>query len=206
MYFEKTHLYHLYNQGNNKQKIFFNRENYLFFLTKIKNHILPFADIIAWCLMPNHFHIMIYVNKSENNSSNILENINHNEHYNEKQYKSLQQSIGIMLSSYTRAINNKNLNRGSLFRKHTKANQLTGNTYITRSWYIEQGVTKINFEPSEKQYPNICFNYINFNPLKDGLVRRIEEWEFSSYLDIKGLRKGNLINRDRIKEFGLRLM
>ena len=206
MYFEKTHLYHLYNQGNNKQKIFFNRENYLFFLTKIKNHILPFADIIAWCLMPNHFHIMIYVNKSENNSSNILENINHNEHYNEKQYKSLQQSIGIMLSSYTRAINNKNLNRGSLFRKHTKTNQLTGNTYITRSWYIEQGVTKINFEPPEKQYPNICFNYINFNPLKDGLVRRIEEWEFSSYLDIKGLRKGNLINRDRIKEFGLRLM
>ena len=34
MYFEKDTLYHIYNQGNNKQKIFFNRENYLFFLKK----------------------------------------------------------------------------------------------------------------------------------------------------------------------------
>ena len=61
MNFEPENLYHIYNQGNNRQKIFFTRENYLFFLNKIKMHILPHADIVAWCLMPNHFHLMIYV-------------------------------------------------------------------------------------------------------------------------------------------------
>src|SRR5690606_19034612 len=40
---------------------FFSRENYLFFTKKIRTHILPHADILAWCLMPNHFHLMVYV-------------------------------------------------------------------------------------------------------------------------------------------------
>ncbi len=65
MYFEKSGIYHIYNQGNNKQKIFFCHENYLFFLKKIKNHVFSYADILAWCLMPNHFHIMVYVLETE---------------------------------------------------------------------------------------------------------------------------------------------
>ena len=65
MNFETGNLYHIYNQGNNRQKIFFSRENYLFFLNKIKTHILPHADIVAWCLMPNHFHLMVYVHDLE---------------------------------------------------------------------------------------------------------------------------------------------
>ena len=65
MQFEKNHLYHIYNRGNNSQKIFFNRDNYLFFTNKIKKHILSYADILAYCLMPNHFHLIVHVNKLE---------------------------------------------------------------------------------------------------------------------------------------------
>jgi hypothetical protein len=54
----------IYNQGNNRQKIFF-KKNYLFFLNKIREHILPYANILFWCLMPNHFHLMVHVNKVE---------------------------------------------------------------------------------------------------------------------------------------------
>ena len=61
MEFEVGHLYHIYNQGNNRRKVFFVRDNYLFFLNKMKHHLLPYADILAWCLMPNHFHIMAHV-------------------------------------------------------------------------------------------------------------------------------------------------
>ena len=66
----KGHLYHVFNQGNNHQKIFFKSENYLFFLDKVRKHILPYADILAWCLPdsyrePNHFHLMILVNEEE---------------------------------------------------------------------------------------------------------------------------------------------
>ncbi|MBN1950845.1 MAG: transposase [Bacteroidales bacterium] len=65
MEFKEGHLYHLYNQGNNRQDIFFKHENYLYFLDKMKIHILPHCDILAYCLMPNHFHIMIRVNEIE---------------------------------------------------------------------------------------------------------------------------------------------
>jgi len=54
MQIEKGYIYHIYNQGNNKQKIFFEQENYLFFLRKIRTHILPYGDILAWCFTPSN--------------------------------------------------------------------------------------------------------------------------------------------------------
>ena len=50
MNFEQGYLYHIYNQGNNHHKIFIKRENYLFFIKKIKISVMPYADILAWCL------------------------------------------------------------------------------------------------------------------------------------------------------------
>lgn len=64
MQFEASNLYHIYNRGNNKQPIFFNRDNYLYFLTKVKKHIASNCDILAWCLMPNHFHFLVHANIS----------------------------------------------------------------------------------------------------------------------------------------------
>jgi len=32
--------YHLYNRGNNRQRIFFERENYLFFLRRVRERLL----------------------------------------------------------------------------------------------------------------------------------------------------------------------
>jgi len=65
MNLEKGYLYHIYNQGNNQRQIFFNRDNYIYFLKKIKTYITPYADILAWCLMPNHFHLMVLVNEED---------------------------------------------------------------------------------------------------------------------------------------------
>ncbi len=213
MIFEEGHLYHIYNQGNNRQRIFFSRENYLFFLDKVRKHILPYADILAWCLMPNHFHFMVYVNhfvlplvdrslkgySPSATSSRARTNTT-------IKTQSLQHSIGVMLASYTRAVNNQNKCTGSLFRSETKAICLTQNDKAARAYYVDKGVTSINIQQPEQQYPNICFNYINLNPVKDKLVKKCEEWEFSSYPDIVGLRNGKLISRERITEFELKLM
>ena len=65
MEFSNSQIYHVFNRGNNSQTVFYNRENYLFFLDKIRKSILPHADVLAWCLMPNHFHLMISVNHLE---------------------------------------------------------------------------------------------------------------------------------------------
>ena len=50
--------YHFYNRGNNRQQVFFERENYLYFLHGIKKYLLKHVDIIAYSLMPTHYHIL----------------------------------------------------------------------------------------------------------------------------------------------------
>ncbi len=59
MTYELNTIYHCFNQGNNRQEIFFKRENYLFFLEKMRTHLHPVADVLSYCLMPNHFHWLI---------------------------------------------------------------------------------------------------------------------------------------------------
>jgi putative transposase len=72
---------------------------------------------------------------------------------------------------------------GALFRRHTKAECVNCPKGITPSFFNTQEGTMINIENPEKQYPQVCFNYIHENPVKAGLVKRAEDWEFSSFRD-----------------------
>jgi putative transposase len=148
MNFEPRHLFHIYNQGNNRQKIYFGSENYRFFLKKIETHILPFADILAWCLIPNNFHLMVHVNEPEVDERLVV---------------------------------------------------------VFPLWYKNSGITCINNSDPKNDYPNVCFNYILFNPIKDGLVSRPEEWKFSSYNEVSEIRTDNLIALKESKNMGSKL-
>src|SRR4051812_13701230 len=111
MLFTPNEVYHIYNRGNNQQRIFFNEQNYLFFLRKINNQIKPISDILCWCLMPNHFHIMINV-RDESCIKRAA--------FGGKSVQELSYRIGILLSSYAQAINKQNGTTGSLFQQRTK--------------------------------------------------------------------------------------
>lgn len=202
MDFESGHIYHIFNQGNDRKPIFFKPENYLFFLNKIKTHIAPYADILAWCLMPNHFHLMVHLNTHHMETHRVtLSHPVSTQAVNKTQTFNL--SIATLLRSYTRAINIQEDKTGSLFREGTKAECLTRIDGLTPSFYNTEFGTKINISNPEKEYPQICFNYIHNNPVKAGLVKQPQDWEFSSYRDYCGLRNGKLVNKSRAKEFGL---
>lgn len=209
MQFESGHLYHIYNQGNNRQKIFFSRNNYLFFLNKIREHILPHADVLAWCLMPNHFHLMIYVHSLEAVEDTTLnavgtiaiDTMTQSHRINGNKIRTLQDSIAIMLRSYTRAINKQENRTGSLFRPHSKAECLTKLNGITPVFFSTAFGAQINVRIPEKEYPQACFNYIHQNPVSAKLVKEPKDWEFSSYADYLGVRKGKLVNKERAHEF-----
>ncbi|PAU93878.1 transposase [Aliifodinibius salipaludis] len=155
MEFKQGKIYHTYNRGNNKQLIFCSTENYLFFLRKMRNHILPEARILAYCLMPNHFHWLVHIQNKYNQESN-----------------SLNKEIGILLRSYTQAINKRFSRTGSLFQQGTNAVEINSQIYALT-----------------------CFHYIHQNPVKANLVNQMEKWPFSSFPDYAGIRDGSLVNK-----------
>ena len=61
MQFESGNYYHIYNRGINRCTIFYRRSNYYHFIDKIKRYISPHCSIVAWCLMPNHFHLLVKI-------------------------------------------------------------------------------------------------------------------------------------------------
>ncbi|MDZ7807405.1 MAG: transposase [Gracilimonas sp.] len=174
MQFHPGHTYHLYNQGNNRQKLFFEQDNYRYFLEKVRKELLSYCDILAWCLMPNHFHFLITIHEDY-----VHEHAVQNK---EKIVNPLNRKIGTLQSSYTKAINNQYGRSGSLFRQKTKAKDL-----------LDQKRGKMDTAVN-------CFFYIHQNPLKAGLVTKMEDWAFSSFKDYTGLRNGDLCNIDLAKD------
>ena len=142
--------YHVYNRGNNRQPIFFERENYLFFLRQIRKYSAGCADIVAYCLLPNHYHLILYLINSD-----------------------LSTQMMALSVSYTRAINKRYHRVGSLFQGQFESILIDRDEYLLH-----------------------LSGYIHRNPVKAGLVKHPQEWEFSSYCDYVDLRNGSLPKPD----------
>jgi REP element-mobilizing transposase RayT len=145
--------YHVYNRGNNRQDIFLERANYLFFLQRLRTYLIgkttdPRVTIVAYCLMPNHFHLLVCL---------------HDELFSRHMQR---HSI-----SYTKAINERYHRVGALYQGQFQAIHVDSNDYLLH-----------------------LSRYIHLNPVAAGLVRRPEDWEFSSYREYIGLRKGTLVD------------
>ena len=187
MHYTKDTIYHIFNQGNNKQNIFFERENYLFFLKKIRKHLSPHAEILCYCLMPNHFHLLIVPKEKGLELSKAIKPSKSGENIYQQ---NLSHQIGVMISGYTKAINKRYNRSGSLFRGKTKAKDGFIDDLITID-----GKRRNLFFRLTNDYAIRCFHYIHDNPSAAKLCELPEQWEFSSARDYKGIRNGTLCNQ-----------
>ncbi|ELR68071.1 Putative transposase [Fulvivirga imtechensis AK7] len=115
MQLAENNIYHIYNQGNNKELLFYKPENYVYFLRKFRKYILPYTSVLAYALMPNHFHFLVYTTDKSikmKKTGGI-------------EMTALADGFRQLLSSYTQAINKQENRTGSLFRQKTKAKCLT---------------------------------------------------------------------------------
>ena len=87
--------YHVFNRGVNFQPIFFCEENWGFFLHRLRQYFVPEqAEILAYCLMPNHYHLLVRLTGDDFG-------------------KKVMQPFGV---SYTKAINRQQGRVGPLFQ------------------------------------------------------------------------------------------
>jgi putative transposase len=59
-------FYHIINRGNGRQEVFHKPEDYAAFIELLKEALDRYAvGVYAWCLMPNHFHLLVQPERAE---------------------------------------------------------------------------------------------------------------------------------------------
>lgn len=111
--------YHFYNRGNNKENLFREQTNYLHFINLLQKHLLPVCEVYSYCLLPNHFHMVIQIKDMEQ----LPEKYRSGE-------RRIHQPFSNMLNAYTKAYNKKYNRTGSLFQKHPKKIEITDEDYF----------------------------------------------------------------------------
>lgn len=100
--FEFEGVYHIFSHVNGTKNIFRETSNYRYFLEKLEKYILPLADIYAYCLLPNHFHLLLRFK-------------NFDDMNNENEHQFLMKPFSDLLNAYTKAYNKMYNRKGALF-------------------------------------------------------------------------------------------
>ncbi|WP_116127162.1 hypothetical protein [Lewinella sp. IMCC34183] len=52
-------VFHLYNRSNDRQTLFSDHREYMWFIDRVRKYFPPVASILGYCIMPNHFHLLL---------------------------------------------------------------------------------------------------------------------------------------------------
>ncbi|WP_298148715.1 hypothetical protein [Flavobacterium sp.] len=172
---EQGNYYHIYNRGNNSINVFFDNESYRYFLKLLEKYTSPIADIYAWCLLKNHFHILVYIRIEKEIKFDKLK------YSTVEKAKVLDASkqFGHLFNAYTQAINKKFNRTGSLFEKRFSRKLVSSSIYLKNL---------------------IC--YIHYNPVKHGFASKMSLYHWSSFNDIFSTEQSTLRRDDVIEIFG----
>ena len=170
--------YHIFNHANGFENIFIEDENYRFFLEKYQQYILPIAETYAYCLLPNHFHLVVRIRRKEvieevyrnfkstnfskvpnfgkvENSGKVEITDNIIEQFISKQFANL-------FSCYTQSFNKVNKRRGSLFLKNFRREPIENKAYFLNAVI-----------------------YTHRNPVHHAFCDRYTDWSYTSFCEIK---------------------
>ena len=126
-------FYHIYNRANGSDLIFTQRRNYSFFLHKFCRYLDRAFDTFAYCLLPNHFHLIVRC-KGEGEVEDVWHKTEkfalNKEYFVYSDYISaLMKSF---LSSYVQSFNRQEGRRGSLLMKNTRRKHINNPSQGTK--------------------------------------------------------------------------
>ncbi len=135
-------FYHIYNRGVNGETLFHNDDNYRYFLKLYAKHMEPVIDTFAWCLLKNHFHLLVRV-KTENK---ILESGDVLPPHPSKPLSNL-------FNAYAQTINRRYQRTGPLFEKPFERKLIDNERYFqTVVCYIHTNPVHHHFVKSLHEY------------------------------------------------------
>ncbi|OGI58224.1 hypothetical protein A3C60_00030 [Candidatus Nomurabacteria bacterium RIFCSPHIGHO2_02_FULL_37_45] len=131
-------LYHIINRANARLPIFFEEEDFELFISILKEAEKKYnMRILAYCLMPNHFHLVLYP----------------------KQDNDLQKFMQWVTLTHTQRwhIKNRTIGSGHLYQGRYKSFLIEGDRHLLS-----------------------VIRYVERNPLRAKIVKKAENWPFSS--------------------------
>ena len=132
--------YHIYNRGNNSQDTFFEDRNYRHFINRMVKYLTTIGKVYAFCLMKNHYHLVIKIYESEQLPLKYQSNPS--------------QVISNWLNSYVKMINLTQNRTGSLFEKNFERKIITTDDYLKHAIvYVHQNPLKHRITKDYINYP-----------------------------------------------------
>ena len=165
--------YHLFNHANGRENLFTEPKNYNFFLGRLSLHVLPVAHIYAYCLMPNHFHLLLKIRKKETLTT----------HFRELKEKQLSEQAGNIPVTLPEA----NISEPDLIRKISRpfSNLFNSYTQAYNKMYDRMGSLFMQNMKTEEVFGDASFckvvHYVHANPVHHQFVKAIDEWPYSSF-------------------------
>jgi REP element-mobilizing transposase RayT len=174
-------IYHIYNRGVNGEAIFKEKRNYEYFINLYVKHIQPVADTYAFCLLPNHFHILAEVKDLSG-------------------LKSASQSFSNFFNAYAKSINKAYGRTGPLFERPFKRIPVTDSDYFTCLLiYIHQHPQRHGLIEDYRDWPYSSYGI--FTSDQASFVKRdaVSEW----FGDVGELLNAHriILNIDEVKDF-----
>jgi len=179
-------FYHIFNNGNNGINLFYNPKNYGYFLRKYDEYLSDYLETFCFCLMPNHFHLLVRVKEINNMNENAFR-LNDWKKLKDKAETENKDLAGLIVSesfrrffmAYTKAVNKQEEREGSLFKKYFKRKEVTNLKYLQQL---------------------VC--YIHRNPVHHGFNIEFADYPWNSYSRMLEERITKLQKKDVIDWFG----
>lgn len=194
--------YHIFNHANGFENVFCEDENFRFFLEKYQLYITPIAETYAYCLMPNHFHLVVRIRKREVieeiiRNRNSTSNNSSNNNFSIDNFSKVS-NFGKVSSSTSSNIDNKEI---EIFLSKRFSNLFSSYTQSFNKVYNRMGSLFIkNFKREailDKDHFLNAVIYTHRNPIHHGFCTSFTDWGYSSYSEIVE-RKSEIVEADKL--------
>jgi hypothetical protein len=194
---ERGQYYHLYDRGIDGQNVFIDDENYAYFLKLYAHHLYPVVETYAYCLLRNHFHLLIRVREEpladltgsgkpvRSEERHDLSGFPQPDRSEKQSSRSIAQSrppsqaFSNFFNAYAKAVNKRYGRTGSLFERPFERILVTSAAYFC--WLVV---------------------YIHRNPEKHRFVADFRDWPYSSYHSLLSAQATRLKREAVIDWFG----
>ena len=166
--------YHIFNHANGFENIFRHEANYWFFLEKYRKYIGPVAETYTYCLLPNHFHLLIRTLAVSPSGETA------------KKSNPVSHAFQRLFTSYSQAINIQQHRTGSLFQKPYKRLEVSSTQQLANLvHYIHTNPQKHGIISDFRQYPWSSYERILISHPSNLQKKAVIEWfkNKENYLD-----------------------